>query len=41
MKKDECAKCKVWRYCQGNGMHLRDGDGKLQLCQYKMITEAQ
>ena len=41
MKKDECAQCKVWRYCQGNGMHLRDGDGKLQLCQYKMITEAQ
>ncbi|MCF0201409.1 MAG: TIGR04133 family radical SAM/SPASM protein [Bacteroidales bacterium] len=39
MKKDECAHCKVWRYCQGNGMHLRDGEGKLQLCQYQMITE--
>lgn len=38
MKKDECAHCKVWRYCQGNGMHLRDGEGKLQLCQYQMIN---
>ena len=39
MKKDECAHCKVWRYCQGNGMHLRDGEGKLQLCQYQMINK--
>lgn len=37
MKTDECAHCKVWRYCQGNGMHLRDGNGKLQVCQYKKI----
>ena len=37
MKKDECAHCKMWRYCPGNGMHLRDGDGKLQVCQYKKI----
>ena len=21
MKKDECARCKYFRYCQGNGMH--------------------
>lgn len=38
MKTDQCADCKVWRYCQGNGFHLRDGDGKLQICQYKMIN---
>ena len=38
MKTDQCADCKMWRYCQGNGMHLRDGSGKLQLCQYKMIA---
>ena len=37
MKQDECAHCKMWRYCLGNGMHLRDGDGKLQVCQYKKI----
>ena len=38
MKTDQCAHCKMWRYCQGNGMHLRDGEGKLQLCQYNMIN---
>ena len=38
MKTDQCAKCKMWRYCQGNGMHLRDGEGKLQMCQYNMIV---
>jgi radical SAM enzyme (rSAM/lipoprotein system) len=32
MKKDECANCKYFRYCLGNGMHLRDGDGKLLFC---------
>ena len=37
MKTGPCAHCKMWRYCQGNGMHLRDGDGKLQICQYNMI----
>ena len=39
MKTDQCAHCKMWRYCQGNGFHLRDGDGKLQVCQYHMITD--
>lgn len=32
MRRDQCAGCKYWRYCQGNGMHLRDADGKLILC---------
>jgi radical SAM protein with 4Fe4S-binding SPASM domain len=32
MKKDECGTCKWFRYCQGNGMHLRDADGKLLFC---------
>ena len=40
MRTGKCARCKVWRYCQGNGMHLRDGEGKLHLCQYEMITRA-
>lgn len=30
-----CAACDVWELCQGNGMHLRDDDGKLMLCHYK------
>lgn len=38
MKTEQCADCKVWRYCQGNGMHLRDDEGKLHLCQYEMIA---
>ena len=29
---DACATCKYWKWCQGNGMHLRDEEGKLILC---------
>lgn len=32
MKKGKCGDCKYFRYCQGNGMHLRDGDGNLIMC---------
>lgn len=32
MKKGECEDCKWFRYCEGNGMHLRDSDGNLILC---------
>ncbi len=32
MKKDECGACRWFRYCRGNGMHLRDGYGKLLFC---------
>ena len=35
--KDECAECKVWEFCRGGGMHLRDDDGKLMYCHYKML----
>ena len=37
MRKDDCADCKYFRYCQGNGMHLRDNDGKLMLCHLKRL----
>ena len=37
MKKDECGDCKWWKWCEGNGMHLRDSDGKLMLCHMKRI----
>lgn len=40
MKKDECANCKYFRYCLGNGMHLRDGNGKLLLCHLHRLQEA-
>ena len=32
MRTDKCATCSVFRYCQGNGMHLRDDNGRLMLC---------
>ncbi|MDR0545983.1 MAG: radical SAM/SPASM domain-containing protein, partial [Dysgonamonadaceae bacterium] len=36
-KTGECAACSMWRYCEGNGMHLHDNDGKLLLCHYNRI----
>ena len=36
-KCDECADCKVWEFCRGGGMHLRDDEGKLMYCHYKML----
>lgn len=32
MKNGKCADCSFWRYCEGNGMHLRDSDGSLMHC---------
>ena len=40
MRTGDCKSCKMWRYCQGNGMHLRDEFGNQKMCQYKMIKEA-
>lgn len=39
MRKDECAECKYFRYCKGNGMHLRGEDGKLMLCHLKELQK--
>ena len=39
MRTGECADCQYFRYCQGNGMHLRDGDGKLLLCHLHRLQE--
>lgn len=32
MKRGACAECAHWRYCEGNGMHLRDSEGNLMHC---------
>ncbi len=32
MKRGSCSDCEFWRYCEGNGMHLRDNDGNLTHC---------
>ena len=37
MHTGECADCKWFRYCRGNGMHLRDAEGKLILCHLKRL----
>ena len=37
MKKGECGDCKWFRYCEGNGMHLRDDDGNLILCHLERL----
>ncbi len=34
-KKGVCEKCAHFRYCQGNGMHLRDNDDNLLFCHLK------
>lgn len=39
MRQGECADCKVFRYCRGNGMHLRDSDGHLLLCHMKKLAD--
>lgn len=31
-----CKDCKMWRYCEGGGMHLRNEDGSLLLCRNLM-----
>ena len=33
-----CSDCRMFRYCRGNGMHLRDDDGNLLTCLYKRMT---
>lgn len=37
-KTDECANCDSFRYCEGNGLHLRnEKDGKLLFCHLKVL----
>ena len=39
MRRDECADCDMFKYCEGNGMHLRNDDGSLMLCHYKKLLK--
>ena len=39
MKTGECASCRYWRYCRGNGMHLRDANGQLIFCHLHRLQE--
>lgn len=40
MKSGDCAECKYWKWCEGNGMHLRGADGKLMVCHLRRIVES-
>lgn len=39
MRKGACAECSFFKYCEGNGMHLRDDEGELLFCHYKRIKQ--
>lgn len=32
-----CSDCKWWKWCLGGGMHLRDGDGNLIMCNMERL----
>ena len=36
-KKGQCKDCKVWRYCEGSGLHLYDDNGDLLTCHYNRV----
>ena len=36
-RRGKCADCNLWRYCEGNGMHLHDDQGQLLVCHYERI----
>ncbi len=38
-RKGECKDCKVWQFCEGNGMHLYDDDHNLLHCNYKRLCQ--
>ena len=37
-RKGQCKDCKVWRYCEGSGLHLYDDNGDLLVCHYNRIN---
>jgi len=36
-RKGSCSDCSMFRYCEGNGMHLHDEDENLLVCHYQRI----
>ena len=38
MRRGACQDCEMFRYCQGDGMHLRDGNGDMMMtCHYNQL----
>lgn len=38
-KKGKCANCKLFRYCEGNGIHLRNENSDLLVCHYEKLKD--
>lgn len=36
-KTGACTDCEVWRWCKGDGMHLRDDNGNIPQCLYRKL----
>lgn len=36
-RQGECADCSMFRYCEGNGMHLHDETGRLLVCHFNKL----
>ena len=36
-RKGVCSDCSMFRYCEGNGMHLHDDEGNLLVCHYQRL----
>jgi radical SAM enzyme (rSAM/lipoprotein system) len=36
-RKGQCADCSMFRYCEGNGMHLYNDNAELQICHYMKL----
>lgn len=39
MHSGQCKSCKWWRYCLGGGMHLRDSNGGLMMCNLDKLVQ--
>lgn len=37
MKTGICADCRFWKWCEGNGLHLRDAEGRLMRCNLELL----
>ena len=38
LREGKCLECKWWKWCLGNGMHLRDEQGKLIMCNLDRVV---
>ena len=39
MKQGTCSNCKVWNFCRGGAMHLREAEGEMLACSYHKLQQ--